>query len=659
MPAYTLPPDGTDVFRIFVVPLPVNATRYVRGLEFRTGSPNVVHHANIRVDRTSASRAFDDADPAPGYDGLIARSAGYPDGHFLAWTPGQVAPLLPKGLAWTLSPGTDLVVELHMQPTGKPELVQPTIGLFFGSDPPERTPAMLRLGRQNIDIAPGDKRYMVTDTFVLPVDVDVLALQPHAHYRAREIRGTATRPDGSVETLIEIKDWDFRWQQVYRYVDPVHLPKGTRLAMEYRYDNSADNPRNVQQPPQRVRWGQRSNDEMGDFWLQVLTRDDRDLDTLAAAFRPKQLAEDIVGYEARIAIEPSSVELHDDIAMLYLETGRTGDAVRNFAESARLRPSSAATHFNLATALTMAGRRAEAADEYQKALALRPAYALAHNNLGVLLLQQGQADAALAHFAEAVRADPDYAEALDNLGRVRLQRGEWRQGVDALERAVQLRPDWPAALTDLALGLSTASDAAVMNPARGVVMAERAATVTRRADPLVLDVLASAYAAAGDRARAMATLDEALRLTNDARMVATLRAHLESLGEAGGRSAAAKCGSAVRGAACECGCVVRECVASARMQSHLRTARRTPHVAPTHCTSHPRTSHLRTCRYGTSSASGRSASMSLRAMSEVRLSVTTTIRPHTWCRTYFPDRPTMAGLPPTTWRGMPTSTSRV
>ena len=388
---------------------------------------------------------------------------------------------------------------------------------------------MLRLGRQNIDIAPGDKRYMVTDTFVLPVDVDVLALQPHAHYRAREVRGTATRPDGSVETLIEIKDWDFRWQQVYRYVDPVHLPKGTRLAMEYRYDNSADNPRNVQQPPQRVRWGQRSNDEMGDFWLQVLTRDDRDLDTLAAAFRPKQLAEDIVGYEARIAIEPSSVELHDDIAMLYLETDRTGDAVRNFAESARLRPSSAATHFNLATALTIAGRRAEAADEYQKALALRPAYALAHNNLGVLLLQQGQADAALAHFAEAVRADPDYAEALDNLGRVRLQRGEWRQGVDALERAVQLRPDWPAALTDLALGLSTASDAAVMNASRGVVMAERAATVTRRADPLVLDVLASAYAAAGDRTRAIATLDEALRLTNDARMVATLRAHRQSL----------------------------------------------------------------------------------------------------------------------------------
>ena len=109
----------------------------------------------------------------------------YPDGHFLGWTPGQVPPLLPKGLAWRLEPNTDLVVELHMQPSGKAEAVQPTIGFYFGSDPPERTPAMLRLGRQNIDIPPGDKDYVVTDSFVLPVDVEVQAVQPHAHYRAQ------------------------------------------------------------------------------------------------------------------------------------------------------------------------------------------------------------------------------------------------------------------------------------------------------------------------------------------------------------------------------------------------------------------------------------------------------------------------------------------
>src|SRR4029079_14883212 len=127
----------------------------------KPGNARVVHHANIRIDPTGASRKFDDADPGPGYSGLIAISAIYPDGHFLGWTPGQVPPLLPKGLALRLQPNTDLVVELHMQPSGKKEIVQTSIGFFFGTDPPERTPAMLRLGRQNIDIPAGEKEYVV------------------------------------------------------------------------------------------------------------------------------------------------------------------------------------------------------------------------------------------------------------------------------------------------------------------------------------------------------------------------------------------------------------------------------------------------------------------------------------------------------------------
>jgi hypothetical protein len=52
----------------------------------------------------------------------------------------------------------------------------------------------------------------VADSFVLPVDADLLALQPHAHYLAHDVKGTATFPDGSSRTLISIPDWDLRWQ---------------------------------------------------------------------------------------------------------------------------------------------------------------------------------------------------------------------------------------------------------------------------------------------------------------------------------------------------------------------------------------------------------------------------------------------------------------
>jgi hypothetical protein len=398
-----------------VLPIPVETARFVRGLEFRPGNPKVVHHANIRIDTTPASRRLDEADPGPGYDGLIARSASYPDGHFLGWTPGQVAPLLPDDLAWRLEKNTDLVVELHMQPSGKVEQVSPSIGLYFGDTPPTRTPAMLRLGRQDIDIPAGDAHYTVTDAYTLPVDVEVEAVQPHAHYRARDVRGEATLPDGSTKRLIDIADWDFRWQHVYRFATPLRLPKGTRVSMRYTYDNSEANARNPQRPPARARWGQRSAEEMGDLWLQVLPRDGRDLDLLSRDFRPKVAAEDVKGYESEIEKHPTDAALHDDVALLDLELGRKDEAIAHFKASLALKPQSAVAHYNLGTALTVARRLDEAAVAYREALRIDPAYANAHNNLGNVLLAQRQFDAAIREFEEVVRLQPDSASARNNL----------------------------------------------------------------------------------------------------------------------------------------------------------------------------------------------------------------------------------------------------
>jgi hypothetical protein len=412
---YTLPPDGTDLFRIFAIPIPTDRVRFVRGLEFRPGNPKVVHHANIRVDPTAASRRLDEADTAPGYDGVIARSAEYPDGHFLGWTPGQVSPLLPPDLSWRLEPHTDLVVELHMQPSGKREAVAPSIGFYFSDTPPARTPAMLRLGRQSIDIPAGESHYTITDSFTLPVDADVEAVQPHAHYRARDVRGLATLPDGTTKRLIDIADWDFRWQHVYRFVTPLKLPKGTTLSMQYVYDNSPSNPRNPQVPPLRARWGQRSSDEMGDLWIQVLTRDDHDLDVLSRAFRPKVAAEDVLGYEAEIEKHPDDVGLHDSVAMLYLELGRHEPAIAHFRRSTVLAPQSAQAHYNLGTALTLARRLDDAAASFRDALRLDPSYANAHNNLGNVLLAQGRNEEAIHEFREVLRLQPASEAAKKNL----------------------------------------------------------------------------------------------------------------------------------------------------------------------------------------------------------------------------------------------------
>ena len=557
---YILPAEGTDVLRIFVVPIPLGAKRWVKGLEFRPGNPRVVHHANIRIDRTTRSRELDERDPAPGSDGLMANSAVYPDGHFLGWAPGQVAPLLPKGLAWTLDPGTDLVVELHMQPTGKPETVAPSFGFYYTNDPPDRTPAMLRLGRQDIDIPAGTSDYTITDSYTLPVDAEVHAVQPHAHYRAREIRGTATLPDGSTRWLIFIKDWDFRWQHVFRYVKPIALPRGTTLTMRYTYDNSAANPRNPQRPPERTYWGQRSSDEMGNLWIQLQPRNDRDLETLNADFRPKAARDDTAGYEMMLRRDPLNIAYHNDAALLYLELNRPALAVAHFASAAELQPQSAMACFNLGAALARAGRADEAVAAYGDAIRLKPDYAAAHNNLGNTVAALGRLDEAAGHYADALRIDArdatthnnfgvtlealgrtgdalrqfqdaigldaEYAEPRYNLGRALAAGGSLTSGVEQLRRAASLRPDWVPALAELARWLAIA-DEPLRDPREAVRLAERAAALSGRRDPVVLDVLAMAYAARGQFDRAIATAQSALDADPKAAGAAAVAARLE------------------------------------------------------------------------------------------------------------------------------------
>jgi tetratricopeptide (TPR) repeat protein len=506
---YMLRADGVDVFRIFAIPVRISSSRFVRGLEFRPGNARVVHHANIRIDRTAVSFERDAAEPGPGYDGLLARTALFPSGHFLGWTPGQVAPLVPESLAWRLDPGSYIVVQLHMQPSGKVEPVQPSIGLFFGNDAPRRTPAMLRLGRQNIDIPPGESAYTVADSYTLPVDAEIQSVQPHAHYRARHLRGTVVLPDGSTRTLIGIDDWDFRWQHLYRFERPFWVPAGTKLTMTYLFDNSAANPRNPRVPPERAVWGQRSSEEMGDLWIQVLTRDAADLGKLNRDFRPKAVAEDLVGYEGLIARDPGDAALHDDAAILYQELGRQQDAVGHFEAAARLRPAVAVSHFNLGTALSLAGEQERAIASYERALAIDPRYAHAHNNLASALEVRGRRDEAVRHYEQALAIDPRYPEAHNNLGRLLVEVGQPDRAATHLREAVRLKADYVNAHVNL--GTAVAAQGQV---ARAIAH-YRDALRLDPSHPIAHNNVGSMLLESGDVNAALVHLKEALRVAPD------------------------------------------------------------------------------------------------------------------------------------------------
>ena len=433
---YVLQPGSRDVFRNFVVPVPITATRYVRAVEFRADRPQVLHHADLAIDLGRVSRALDRAEPGPGF----AAMDGGQVYNVYGWSPGKVPVMEAADNAWTLDPGTDFVLLLHMIAGAQSETVQPTIGLFFSDTPPTRTPISVKLEAQGIAIPAGDPNYVVEDSYVLPVDVDAVSIYPHAHYLGKEMRGTATLPDGSQKDLLWIRQWDFRWQDRYRYRSPVFLPQGTRLSMRFTYDNSAANPNNRNDPPQRVRSGPRSTDEMGQLWIEVVPRRAEDRALLNADFVRRSLLAAIASAELDVRLEPHVAAAHNILATRYLQVGRIADAQAQLEEALRLDPRDAEAQSNLGTVLQAQGRLNEGIQHLRTAVRLKPKNDSVHFNLGAGLLAVGQPDAAMREFEVAIALNPENADAHFNLGVILGPRNQVDGAIAHLRRVVEINP---------------------------------------------------------------------------------------------------------------------------------------------------------------------------------------------------------------------------
>jgi len=445
---FAMPATGPDVFRNFVLPVSIKSRRFVRAIEFRPGTSKAIHHARILIDESRESRWRDGQDAEPGFGGMDAPGAHFPDGHFLGWAAGKSPTETP--LAWPIEAGTDLVVQTHLKPTGRAEDVQPSIGLYFTDKAPATTPLMIRLGSRTFDIPAGAANYAVTDSFVMPVDAEALRIYPHAHYLGREMTVVATLPGGRTERLLHIANWDFNWQDDYEYEKPVALPKGATLQMRYVFDNSAANPNNPSAPPQRVRFGPEATDEMADLLVQVVAKRPADAGTLRADIARKSLAADIAGEEKRIADVPADYEIRNSLGVHYVQAGRVDDAVGQFEASLGLAPDHAVAHYNLGVIATNRGRLDEARAHFERALAARPDFAEAHGNFGVLLARQGHTADARNHFQRALEIKPDNVPAHNNLGRLLLADGRAGDAIEHFEHIVRLLPDNVAALDALA-----------------------------------------------------------------------------------------------------------------------------------------------------------------------------------------------------------------
>ncbi len=496
---FTLPPGGTDTFRNLILPYPLKETHYIRAMEIRPGAPQVVHHANVVIDRTAGLRRMHPDDWQSGVPGmeLFVDSGNRfePDSHFLFWKPDTPALIEPQGMPWRLDPGNDLILNIHLKPSGKPETLDAEIGLYFTPDPPTKQPMLIALERDDqLDIPPGNANSPIEDSLTLPVDVNVLGAYPHAHYLGHDMQGWAILPSGEKKWLVWIRNWDIDRQSVYRYKEPIFLPKGTVLHMRYIYDNSAANPHNPHVPPVRVRAGNRSEDEMGHLWLQVLP-----VNTPANAPDPRLLLEE-AWMRRRLEKTPT-----DEIDMYNLAGALAGqeryaEAAQVYEQELKLDPNNARSLTALGAALEGAGQFDQARERYRSAIALatttdsggcdarfdlarlgvrRAEYAEAEkefrallascledaesrSGLGAALLGAGRADEATREFNRALELDPGDFTALYNLGAIDADTGQAEPAAKLLEAALRSWPASPDAHEKLAAAyaqLGRASDA--------------------------------------------------------------------------------------------------------------------------------------------------------------------------------------------------------
>ena len=438
---YELRADGPDDFRQFVVPVPIEDVKYVRAVEFRPGNKRIVHHANIVIDRTRSSRRLDAEDETVGFYGMdLEGKAEHPPGQLITWVPGRVPSPFPDDTVWKLEPGTDLILQFHMFPSGKPEQIQAEIGLYFVDKPPQSDPLIVFLMENaNIDIAPGDDHFELEDELTLPVDTELLALYPHLHYLGKEVNIYTISPDGERQALLTIPDWDFNWQDVYRLETPRKLAAGTKIGFRYVFDNSADNPQNPHRPPRRVVGGNQSTDEMCHLWIQARTASDAEFDQLKVAINDHRLEQDPTSerehvnrgiallrsgdaaaaldyYQQMAAQDPNRLSVQMGLGFAYQALRKMPEALQHFQRAVELEPLDPEANLRLAGLLRKLARPTEALPHYRSVIQESPSQVEAHAGLALSLLDLGEMELAQQHMTQAQRLAPEDSLVLNGLG---------------------------------------------------------------------------------------------------------------------------------------------------------------------------------------------------------------------------------------------------
>ena len=262
--AYEVPSADQDLYRCFVIPTAFPDDVYLTAVDFIPGNRQIVHHVLTYLDTSGTSVKLDEADPGLGY--TCFGGPGFPAaGGIGGWAPGAVPRVKPDGVGTLLPAGARVVMQVHYHNrTGRPESDRTQIGLYLSKKPVDKRARAIPVLNRTFLIPAGEAHHEVRASYTIPPgqNLHAIGISPHMHLLGREMKVTATYPDGAAQPLIYIDDWDFHWQGTYTFAKPVPLPAGTRIDVQAVYDNSSANRRNPSSPPKDVRWGEGTTDEM-------------------------------------------------------------------------------------------------------------------------------------------------------------------------------------------------------------------------------------------------------------------------------------------------------------------------------------------------------------------------------------------------------------
>lgn len=277
---FEIPADGPDILQNFVLPIEgLTEDKLVAAIEFVPGNPRVVHHCLLFLDDSQRARKLDAATPELGY-GRFGGPGFAPSGGLGGWSPGNTPRPLPDGMGRHVRKTSDVVMQIHYHPTGKPETDRSRVGIYFVDEPvsealkkPNRLVATIWASDYGLDIPAGESDYRRTTSYVLPRDVTMVGVVPHMHLLGKSMKAKAILPSGEEFTIIDVENWVYNWQDEYYFERPFKLPKGTRLEATASFDNSEENPSNPTSPPKDVKWGDETDAEMMFCFFLITTEE--------------------------------------------------------------------------------------------------------------------------------------------------------------------------------------------------------------------------------------------------------------------------------------------------------------------------------------------------------------------------------------------------